>query len=106
MLSSPKNKSPTSFNFKFKKYETLRNKLWNKNKEEWYRLTRCALKKKDILFKENEFEIGIIFNEIGSNYFEAILFFTNMSDYQMENFNLEGVSQESMYGKEEREIKQ
>lgn len=48
------------FNYDFKKYEALRNQIFSTEKELFLRFCRCCLKKKDLLLKENGFEIGII----------------------------------------------
>lgn len=68
---------------RFNNYEDLFSELKPNNKELFIRLCRCALKKKDILLKENELEIGIITEVISENKLKFILHFTNTSEKQV-----------------------
>jgi hypothetical protein len=47
------------------------------------RLCRCGLKKKDILLKDNEVEVGIISEIVSEQSLKFILHFTNTSEKQV-----------------------
>lgn len=53
------------------------------------RLCRCGLKKKDILLKDNEVEVGIISELVSEQSLKFILHFTNTSEKQVENLKVD-----------------
>lgn len=59
------------------------------SKESFLRLCRSAFKKKDILFKENEVEIGVISETITDNKVSFLLHLTNVAERQIENIKIE-----------------
>jgi hypothetical protein len=68
---------------RFSNYEDLYEELKPNNKELFIRLCRCGLKRKDILLKENELEIGIITEVISESKLKFMLHFTNTSEKQV-----------------------
>lgn len=90
---SPKGSSTGEL--KFRQYEDLFCELKPNNKELFIRLCRCGLKKKDILFKENELEIGVISEVVGENKLRFLLHFTNTSEKQIENIKIESSAGDS-----------
>ena len=59
------------------------------SKESFLRLCRSSFKKKDILFKENEFEIGVISENLSDNKVSFLLHLTNIAEKQVENIRIE-----------------
>ena len=68
---------------RFNNYEDLWSELRPASKELFVRLCRCGLKKKDILFKENELEVGIISEVVSEERVKFMLHFTNTSEKQL-----------------------
>lgn len=64
--SQTRSERPT-IEYNFKKYERLRNQYFKNDKERYLRFCRCCLKRKDLLIKEGELEVGLISEVLSNN---------------------------------------
>ena len=85
----------SSTKLRFNNYEDLWSELRPANKELFVRLCRCGLKRKDILFKENELEVGVISEVVSEERVKFMLHFTNTSEKQLENIRVEHYTPQS-----------